>query len=131
MLRVLIIEDEVLVALMLEELLCEMGHEVCGSGRTERDAISAAARCRPDLIISDARLSEGSGIEAVRAILEDGFVPHIFISGSVLDPTLLHPAAGRLQKPFDERQLAAAIARAVAPETVRIGEDHRSHCEAP
>ncbi len=123
-LRVLIIEDEALIALLFEEMLSEMGHEVCASERTEAGAIAAAARCQPELIISDARLHEGSGIDAVNTILRSGFVPHLFVSGDVLDRKRLSPAAGVLQKPFDERQLIRAIERAIDPSNILIGKNH-------
>ncbi len=123
-LRVLIIEDETMIALLFEEVLSEMGHEVCASERTQAGAIAAAARCQPELIISDVRLNEGSGIGAVAVILKEGFIPHLFVTGDVLDRKLLNPAAGVLQKPFDERQLIIAIERAIAPANVLIGERH-------
>jgi two-component system, response regulator PdtaR len=121
-LRVLIIEDEPLIALLFEEVLSELGHEVCASVTTEAEAIEAAARCKPELIISDVRLKKGSGIDAVNAILRAGFVPHIFVSGDRLDRKLLNPAAGFLQKPFEERHLVDAIAHATDPANVLIGQ---------
>ncbi len=123
-LRVLIIEDEALIALLFEEVLTEIGHHVCATEGTQAGAIAAAARCQPELIVSDVRLREGSGIEAVAAILTTGFVPHVFVSGNVIDRTTLSPAACTLQKPFDERQLIAAIARAIDPANVLVGERH-------
>lgn len=112
-LRVLIIEDEALIALLFEDVLTEMGHRVCGSVRTAKEAIAAAAQCHPDLIIADVRLQDGSGIDAIAEILKSGFTPHIFASGDVLERAKLHPAAGILQKPFNDRQLMHAIESAV------------------
>ena len=112
-LRVLIIEDEALIALLFEDMLAEMGHGVCGSVRTAQVAIAAAAQCHPDLIIADLHLQDGSGIDAIAEILKSGFTPHIFVSGDVLDRAKLHPAAGILQKPFNDRQLTQAIESAV------------------
>ncbi|MGL5114273.1 MAG: response regulator [Beijerinckiaceae bacterium] len=123
-LRVLIVEDEALIALLFAEVLEELGHEVCATERTEAGAIAAAARCQPGLIIADVGLQEGSGIDAVNAIMQAGFVPHVFVSGSGLERERLNPAAGTLQKPFSETQLVAAITRAVDPENVAIGERH-------
>ncbi len=123
-LRVLIIEDETLIALLFEVLLTELGHEVCATERTEAGAIAAAARWKPELIIADIRLHEGSGITAVNAILSAGFVPHIFVSGDVLDKKYLNPAAGVLQKPFQETQLVQAIKRAIEPANILTGTRH-------
>ncbi len=123
-LRVLIIEDETLIALLFEEVLAELGHEVCAIERTEAGAIAAAGRCRPELIIADVRLHDGSGIAAVNAILSAGFVPHIFVSGDVLERKRLHPAAGVLQKPFMETQLVEAIERAIEPANIVLGQKY-------
>ncbi len=119
-LRVLIIEDEILIALLFAEVLMEIGHEVCGSERTEAGAIAAAGICQPDLIIADVRLHEGSGINAVNSILKGGFVPHIFVSGDVIDSRAISSKAIVLQKPFFEAELIKAIARAVEPPTVAM-----------
>jgi two-component system, response regulator PdtaR len=127
-LRVLIIEDEAMIALLFEDVLSELGHTVCASERTEAGAIAAAARCHPELIISDARLLRGSGISAVTTIMKAGFIPHLFVSGNLIDRKLLNPAAGVLQKPFDLRHLVDAISRAVDPANVRIGHEHANSC---
>src|ERR1700719_4544619 len=55
-LRVLVIEDDALIAMLLSELLAGMGHDVCATAATEADAVTAATRHRPDLMIVDARL---------------------------------------------------------------------------
>jgi CheY-like chemotaxis protein len=60
-LRVLVVEDDAIIAELFEELLGLMGHQVCASAATEAEAIDAAARCNPDLIIVDERLGKGSG----------------------------------------------------------------------
>jgi len=113
-LRILVVEDNVIIAMLLEATLADMGHEVCAVEGTEAGAVAAAALHRPDLLIVDARLSEGSGILAVDRILHDGFVPHIFVSGADLDPEKLNPRAVRVIKPYDERDLFAAIQQALA-----------------
>ena len=52
-LRVLIVEDEAMIAMMLAEVLRELGHEVCATEATEAGAVAAAARHKPDLMIVD------------------------------------------------------------------------------
>jgi two-component system, response regulator PdtaR len=128
--RVLIIEDEALIALLFEEVLAELGHEVCASERTQAGAITAAALCKPDLIISDIRLQDGNGLDAVTAILKTGFIPHIFVSGNTIDRKTLNPAAEVLQKPFDERQLIQAIQRAIEPANVLVGQKYADDLHA-
>lgn len=101
-----------MIAILLEELLGEMGHEVCAVEATESGAVSAAARCAPDLLLVDAGLSQGDGVSAVASIMHDRFVAHVFISGRSLSGMLLDPAAIVLQKPFDESALAHAMQQA-------------------
>jgi two-component system, response regulator PdtaR len=71
-LRVLIIEDDALIAMLLAELLAGMGHDVCASAATEAEAVIAATRYGPDLMIVDAGLGRGSGVSAVEEILRAG-----------------------------------------------------------
>ncbi len=118
-LRVLVIEDEPFIATLLAEVLVELGHVVTGIAATEREAIEEAIRCRPDLMIVDARLRQGSGVAAVSEILKDGFIPHVFVSGDRLTRTSLSPEAIVLQKPFQEPDLVRAIARALSEAKLR------------
>src|SRR5665213_3286991 len=64
-LRVLIMEDDPLIGMLLVEWLEEMGFGVCAVAATVVDAVTAAAQNRPDLVIADARLGGGSGISAI------------------------------------------------------------------
>ncbi len=106
-LRVLVVEDNAIIGMLLGEMLTDMGHDVCGVETTEADAVAAAARCKPDLMIVDARLGDGSGVKAIRTILLSGPMPHLFISGTDVEAD--SPDAVVLQKPFHERQLVRAI----------------------
>jgi DNA-binding response OmpR family regulator len=112
-LRVLVVEDDAMIGMLLAGMLEEMGHDVCAIEATEADAVSAAAQHRPDLMIVDARLGDGSGVSAVEEILRTGFVPHLFMSGNVSRVMALRPGAVVLQKPFLEAELARAIQRAL------------------
>ncbi len=113
-LRVLIIEDNAIIAMLLDATLAGMGYAVCAVETTEAGAVAAAALHRPDLLIVDVGLSEGSGVSAVHRILRDGFIPHVFVSGDELKPEMLDSRAVSLSKPYDEPALFAAIQRALA-----------------
>ncbi|PZW40808.1 CheY-like chemotaxis protein [Humitalea rosea] len=113
-LRVLVMEDEVLIGLLFAEILKELGHDVYAIESTEAGGIAAAARIRPELVIADGRLGKGSGIAAVEEILRGGFVPHVFVSGDVPSIKAQHPHAIVLQKPFQEPDLIRAIHAALA-----------------
>src|SRR6266576_526934 len=96
-LRVLVIEDDALIAMLLANLIEGMGHDVCATATTEAEAVIAAARYRPDLMIVDAGLGRGSGGSAVEEILRAGPLAPVFISGD----------AGRLRV----RKLDAVVVR--------------------
>jgi CheY-like chemotaxis protein len=119
-LRILVVEDDALIGMLLAELLAELGHEVCALEANEADAVAAAARCKPDLMIVDARLGEESGISAVDQILGTGPVPHVFISGDPASVRLRRSDAIVIQKPFREPELALAMQQVLgAAATVR------------
>ena len=111
--RILVVEDEAMIAVVLAEVLEEMGFEVCGIEATEAGAIAAARRLQPDLLIVDARLKQGSGISAIAEILRSGFIAHVYISGDRLQQDKVHPRAVLLQKPFLESDLGRAIQQAL------------------
>jgi two-component system, response regulator PdtaR len=113
-LRVLVIEDDALIAMLLAELLTGMGHEVCATAATEADAVSAATRYDPDLMIVDAGLGRGSGVSAVEEILRAGPLAHVFISGDAGRVRVRRPDAVVVRKPFRETELARAIDLALA-----------------
>ena len=94
-LRILLVEDEAIVAMLFADLLVAMGHEVCAIEATEAGAVTAAVRCRPDLMIVDVHLMDGNGASAVAAILRAGFVPHVFVSGDPLRDATARPWFGR------------------------------------
>lgn len=111
-LRVLVMEDDAMIGILLGEVLEGMGH-VCAIEATEAGSVAAASRCRPELMIVDVRLGEGSGVAAVEEIIRAGPVPHVFVSGDPSRVAALRPGAVFIQKPFSEATLAGAIQRAL------------------
>jgi two-component system, response regulator PdtaR len=112
-LRVLVVEDEMLIGMLLADALGAMGYDVCAVEETEAGAVAAAARCNPDLMIVDARLRQGSGVSAVEEILRTGWIPHVFVSGETSTIQALRPGAIVIQKPFRDMELDRAIQRAL------------------
>ena len=109
MCHALIIEDEPLVAMLIEEALEMAGATTVDIAETEAQAIQLAVKHRPAVITSDVRLVEGSGPEAVQQIKERlGDIPVIFITGSPQEcepcdagPVLMKPVTiGAIQKAF-------------------------------
>lgn len=107
--RVLVAEDDSIIGMLLGELLNLMGYDVCAIEATEADTVNAAVRCRPDLMIVDVLLGEGSGISAVDEILRDRLIPYVFVSGDISNAQALRPGAVIIQKPYREADLARAI----------------------
>jgi two-component system, response regulator PdtaR len=112
-LRVLVVEDEMLIGMLLADTLGAMGYDVCAVEATETGAVAAAARWNPDLMIVEARLRGGSGVTAVEEILRTGWIPHVFVSGETSTIQALRPGAIVIQKPFRDIDLGRAIQRAL------------------
>jgi two-component system, response regulator PdtaR len=113
LLRVLVIEDNALIASLLAEAVEDLGHIVCAIAVTETEAVAQALTYQPDLMIVDASLADGSGISAVETILRTHFVPHLFVTGNGREVKALHPDAVILEKPFFVPELIRAIERAL------------------
>ena len=120
-LRILVVEDDVTIGGLLAETLEDLGHVVCGVETNAANAVAAAARHRPDLMIVDVGLGEASGIAAVKEILRSGFVPHVFATGDTLRDLSLGPDAVLIQKPFRGPDIVHAIERALAAKPPRTG----------
>ena len=113
-LRILVVEDDFLIGMLLADMLEMMGHEVCATEATEAGAVAAAAKWLPTMMIIDAQLSEGSGISAVDKILCERAVPYIFVTGDIRGVRQLRPGAIVVEKPFTEEALISAMQRARA-----------------
>ena len=115
--NVMVIEDEAIIAMDLATIVREMGHRVTGVARTRNEAVTLAARERPDLILTDIQLADNSsGIDAANDILgqfED--MPVIFITafperlltGERPEPAFL------ITKPYSEDQVRSAVSQAM------------------
>ena len=114
--RVLIIEDEPIIALDLENLVTELGHEVVGVAASRKEAVAMAFAEKPGLVLADINLGQGgSGIDAVSDILGSFDIPVIFITaypeklltGERPEPTYL------VAKPFLPETVQATVGQAL------------------
>jgi CheY-like chemotaxis protein/DNA-directed RNA polymerase specialized sigma24 family protein len=113
---ILIIEDEPLTAAHLKDLVASAGHHVTGVAKTHHEALRLANERRPDLILSDIQLADGSsGVDAVNEILGELAIPVIFVTGHpemMLTGTKPEPAF-LIAKPFTARTVKAVIGQAL------------------
>jgi DNA-directed RNA polymerase specialized sigma24 family protein len=113
---VLIIEDETFIAMDLESLVNNLGHNVIGVARTHADALALAKARRPGLILADIQLADGSsGLDAVNDLLKTFEVPVVFITayperfltGERPEPAFL------ISKPFQPAMVSAVASQAL------------------
>ena len=113
--RILIIEDEEFIVMHIESLVHQLGHHVVGTAETMDVAVAQARKTRPDLILSDVNLADGSsGHDAVQEILKEQEIPVIFITayperlltGNCAEPAFL------ITKPFRDEAVKATITQA-------------------
>lgn len=125
---VLIIEDNFLVAEHLAAVLEGLGHDVIDVAATADEAIAAAARRTPDVVLADVELgSARSGIDAIAAIRAHERVPAVYVTAfpervlaaGQAEPTFV------VTKPFDEQRLKVAVAAALRPDMRGNGADRR------
>lgn len=81
--KILIVEDERIIALLIQKMVENLGHEVVAKVSSGEDAIEAALKHDPDLILMDIRLDgDIDGIEAMIRIHQQKNIPVIYISGN-------------------------------------------------
>ena len=113
--RVLIAEDEVLIAMQAEDTLLEHGYDVCAVVGTASDALARARQMRPDVCIMDIRLRDGNSLSTAATILGELAIPVVLASGNVGPSSAAATGTTHwLAKPYTPANLLAAVRRAVA-----------------
>lgn len=108
--HILIIEDNLLVALDVQACVEELGAGSTDVASSEEDAVRMALSKRPDLITSDVRLAQGLGIEAVRRIVEHyGDIPVLYITANPDAVKVSDPEARIVVKPYRWEQLKTEV----------------------
>ena len=106
--RILIVEDEPLMAFDNETMLVEAGYEIVATHDRYADAVATLDREKVDLILSDVRLSgERSGLDLARVAKKAG-IPVLFATGLAPD-NAAELSVGCLMKPYNDRTLKAAL----------------------
>lgn len=112
--RILVVEDEAVIALRLQKRLKEMGYDVPDIAYSGEDAVEKAGRLRPDLVLMDIMLpGKLDGIEAAKIVKAEFDIPVIFLTAFSEDKILKRAKQaepfGYLLKPFQDRDIKAAI----------------------
>jgi two-component system, response regulator PdtaR len=110
----LLIEDDFLVALLTEETLRPLGYSSFARADTVQEAINAAERHCPDLIVADHRIVDGTGTDAVLTICSGKTIPVVFVTGSRHEVEERLPNALVVDKPFVPATLHAAVHEAIS-----------------
>jgi DNA-binding response OmpR family regulator len=120
MLKVLIVEDDLMLADFAEEILVERGYEVIGIARTVTEAVALAGRSRPDLVMLDLRLAEGGlGTEFAAQLPPLGRPGILYVTGNMSQVALIHGDAC-LAKPYRSVDLLRGLE--IVAEIVATGE---------
>jgi two-component system, cell cycle sensor histidine kinase and response regulator CckA len=112
--RILLVEDEAIVARDIVRQLERFGHHVVGDTSRGEEAVELAAKLLPDLVLMDIQLAGWmDGIDAAQAIRRNSAVPVVFLTAFTTEPVLQRAKQaspfGYLVKPFDPQQLDTAI----------------------
>lgn len=122
-LRILVVEDEILIALELEGLLQDYGHEVVGIAATSTSAMALAADLKPELAFVDIHLADGpTGVEVARRLAADLRVAVLFMTANAKRiPPDFAGALGVIAKPYTERGVQQALAYVFQRQPVSAG----------
>ena len=112
--RILVVEDDTIIAAELEDRLLDLDYQVCAKTGTAENAVILAEGLQPDLVLMDIRLkAEMDGVEAAGIIRSNFDIPVIFLTAYADDDTLERAKVtgpyGYIIKPFEERELHTAI----------------------
>ncbi|MGA9187445.1 MAG: response regulator [Methanosarcina sp.] len=112
--RILIVEDEHIVAMGIKKMLKSLGYTVTGVASSGEDAISKTESTFPDVVLMDIMLKgDMDGVEAAREIRERFDVPIVYLTAysdnNILERAKITEPFGYIIKPFDEKDLYSSI----------------------
>lgn len=112
--KILIVEDESIIALDIQTSLQKAGYQVVAIATTAEEALSEVAHLQPDLVLMDVHLSgEIDGVETAEQIRQNWHLPVVFLTAHADEPTLSRAKKvqpfGYILKPFEERELVTTV----------------------
>ncbi|MGD0079985.1 MAG: response regulator [Methanoregula sp.] len=134
MAKILVVDDEAIITMLLERRLSAMGYCVAGMAASGEDAVDKARSIRPDLVLMDIVMpGKMNGIEAAEIVTTELDIPVVFIT-AYADDTIIEKAKnvrpyGYIVKPFNELGIKAAIEMALFRKAVEQ-EEQRSRKSA-
>ena len=111
--RILVVEDEPLVGMLLEDMLSELGHAVVGLAATVEQGLALAQSAPLDAAILDVNLG-GSRSFPIADALRARAIPFLFATGYGSADDVIGRGAEVVRKPFEDEALAAALGRLLA-----------------
>lgn len=110
-LRILVVEDEALILMQIEMMLQDAGHTVVGTAMTASEAIALVHETRPELVLIDLRLGDGSsGLDVAQVVRDLGGITAAFMTANARQLSdELEGAVAVIAKPFSGSVLKAAL----------------------
>lgn len=109
--RVLVVEDEPLVAMLVEDALIEAGYVVVGPAGTVKEALRLLGQDTPDALVLDLNLAGEASTPVADAAAARG-IPYVIATGyGAAGVPVAHRSAAILAKPYDPDHLTALIGR--------------------
>lgn len=112
--KILIVEDEIIIAMDIQYTLENLGYRVSGVVASGEESIEKASQMRPDLVLMDIKLSGNiDGITAAEEIYDQFQIPVVYLTAygdeKILEKAKRMKIFGYINKPFEERTLQSAI----------------------
>lgn len=128
---ILIVEDVRMIAEYIELVVLQHGYRVAGIVTTGEEAVGAAIRTNPDLVLMDIKLQGGmDGITAAELIHRQAGIPIIYITAytekAVFERAMLANPAAYLHKPFKGNELIDSIDRVLDRTSIALGQPRSS-----
>ncbi|HKJ33071.1 MAG TPA: response regulator, partial [Balneolales bacterium] len=112
--KIMVVDDEVVIALRLQQRLTTMGFDITGVAHSGEEAVEKARRLRPDLILMDIMIpGKLDGIAAAKIVKDELGIPVVFLTAfsedNIIDRAKQAEPYGYILKPFQDREIKAAI----------------------
>ncbi len=120
--RILVVEDEGIIALEIQKQITALGYQVAGRVSSAEEAVATVLTMLPSLVLMDVRLAgPGDGISAAREIRRKSNIPIVFLSAFGMEDLdareVRRLAAAVLSKPFTQDDLASVISQVLGLST--------------